>query len=557
MADIDWLTIVKAKEDEESELHVRQDGDTDLRNLKQVKIKTLDGSKDMPDVANVWLPEPALFMSKTIAKLVGVQRQPEIKANKKTMSDQATTRIEEWIEDEEYEVDALLRKTGRPPAFNYNADIACSRGRVGERILTWMKDGKYIPGVRPMDMRYFSSEMDEDGMAWGSYMTTRSKVDIEKQYGISISGKKALVRDIWSKEDDAIWNTVYVDKHLIRRQTSKEVLGYALENVPFTFEIVATGSVLEDENSLKYKGESVFETLRKVFPELNFLATTLKTLNYQLFEPPLQMPTERGLSQTPPKKSPAKSGRVTMTEKGAPITTVFTPDIRRYTTLFNEIMTAIKESAGYSSIDFGSVSWPMSDVALARLAQGKLELLLPRLQALAHLYQARYVMMAEQFIAIGEKIELGESWRKRTYEPSMLEGAYTIEFRYFHTSITEMASSASIANSMGDLVSEDYKRREILKLPDPDGEKMKIRAEQAEAEDEAVRLNTQGLSLIEVGREVEAEFILLKLEGIIRQRRMPALAVDDTAPELQKGKSPASLFAARGSGGRPPKAEAG
>ena len=131
------LDIVKDKQSEFSNLYKRMDADRDLRNLSSYKMKTLDGNLDMPGVSNVTLPEPALFLAKTIAKITGVMRQPVVEADEKTMSDSGTSLIENFIEDMEFEIDSYLNQKGETPSFNFHADIACSRGRIAEQILPY------------------------------------------------------------------------------------------------------------------------------------------------------------------------------------------------------------------------------------------------------------------------------------------------------------------------------------------------------------------------------------------------------------------------------------
>ncbi len=531
MADKTELQMVKDKESEEHELIKRMKADEDLRNLKKYKMRNLDNTGAMDKVANVTLPLPALVIAKTIAKLIQVQRQPQVIADE--LSDKATTQIEEFIEDEEYEIDTLLNLRGEVPAFNFNSDISCSRGRIAEQIVTRMKDGEYIPDVRQLDTLFFRYQMGPNGMLWGAPTTWRPREWLEDEYpeelfkigftGLTRTGSEGgtklyKVTDIWTKKtkNKPAQNIVYLEDKEIKRSLSKDVLGYDIDYPPFNVQIVPTGSVLKGTGSLKHSGESVYETLRHIFPERNFVATTLKTLNYNLFRPPTQFPTEEGLTATPPEKNPSTPGEVTMTERGAPITPVFTPDIRAYTTLYDDTTKEIMEMAGYSSMDFGQLAWPLSDRALGRLAQGKLELLAPRLQALALLYQARYKMIIKQFLAIGESIKLGELGHRREYSPETLKGEYTIKFRYFSISKTEMGLDANIANSMGDDVSEDYKRREIYKLPDPDGEKTKLYEEQAENMHPTILLYNQGHSMIDAKRDIEARLILKRLIGLLK-----------------------------------------
>ncbi|KKM93663.1 hypothetical protein LCGC14_1206060 [marine sediment metagenome] len=539
MADRTELQMVLDKESEENDLIRRMIEDEDLRNLKKYKMRTLDDTGDMGGVANVTLPLPALVISKTIAKLVGVQRQPQVLSEE--MEDKETTFIEEFMEDAEYEVDAYLNLRGEVPAFNFNSDIACSRGRIAEQVVTRIVDGVYVSDVRPLDTLYFRYQMDSMGMLWGAPTTWRSREWVESEYPeesakIGFTGLTQMapqggnelykVTDIWTRKtkDKAALNIVYLEDKQLKRSLSKDVLGYDIDYPPFNVQIIPAGSVLKGTNSLRHSGESIYETLRHIFPERNFVATTLKTLNYNLFKPGLAQENEAGATGAPPEKYPGTPGEYTMIGKGESIKPVFTPDIRAYTTLYDDTNKEIMEMAGYSSLDFGVLSWPLSGTAMAIRQQGKIELLTPRLQALALLYQARYRMMIRQIIAIGQTIKMGEEGHRRSYEPSKLKGEYLIKFRYHTTSKAEMASDATIANAMGDTVPEDYKRREIHKLADPDGAKMQVDIERLEATNPIVRLYTDCKNLIMAERDIEAKAVRIELLALIRQRKIASLA---------------------------------
>ncbi|GAH13216.1 unnamed protein product, partial [marine sediment metagenome] len=71
-------------------------------------------------------------------------------------------------------------------------------------------------------------------------------------------------------------------------------------------------------------------------------------------------------------------------------------------------------------------------------------------------------------------IELGTQKHKRSFETNQLKGEYDIKYRYFTKSPKTDIARYSIAAAAGDLLSNDTKRRDILQLQDPDGEKQKI-----------------------------------------------------------------------------------
>ncbi len=518
-----WLNIVEAKEKELKELYDRQDADEEIREGKKYTMRNLLDTADMAGVANVTSPEPSLFMNKTIARVAAVEWQTVILADKKNMSDTETTFIENFVEDSKYEINSHQNRRGEVSPEDFHSDMVCSRGMVGEQILTREEGGIYIPDVRSLDTRYIAYEIGGDSFLWCSVRTWGTKEKLEDEFELSnLPLGRSPVVDIYyrknvfsdkKKKSKEIWNIVYIGTREVRHQKTP------YKRVPFTLQIVPAGSVTKGEKTLKHKGEGIFENLRDVFPEDNFILSTLKTLNYSLFKPPVQMPTKGGIGAEPPDKHPADTGQVTMTEIGAPIAPVFTPDIRQYTVLFNDRIRSAMDRAGYSSIDFGQTDDPLSFLAMQKLAQGKWELLTPRLKALRLLYQDRYKMVIEQYIDIGETLELGEEGHRREYNPKKLEGKYTIKFDFSLNDPTELASLTEIAlklKSLG-LGSEDYIRREVLKFPNPDGEKVKESIERVEATNPFVRTLLDCENMIAEGRDEEAKALRLTLLTLIGQ----------------------------------------
>ena len=455
----------------------------------------------------------------------------------------------------EFEIDNLLNEKGEFPSQSFHADTACSRGRVAEQILTRVVDGVYLPDVRPLDTLYFKYELGARGMLWGSVESVRSKANINDSYPeAKFVGKEGTVQDFWNKKE----NIIYIDDKEVRRLPIKGVLGYDLGKPPFILQVVPAGSVLKDKDNLKHTGESIYEMLRGVFPEKNFLASTFKTHTYGLFEPAVQIyDKEHGAGATPPDEYVGSPGSQTMVDAPGAIQPVSTPDIKRSTMQYLQMVNDEIVKAGYSAMDFGQPEWPLSFIAMAKLAKNKGELLLPRLQALTLLAQARYRMIIEQFLLINETLELGELGHRRKYSPEQLRGAYTIKFHFFITSKEEMAVNSTIAEAIRKDVSSDYIRREIYKLSNPDGERTKQRAEQAEQLDPAILLFNQGHSLIDARRDIEAELVLQRLESMLRQRRIPVfqgqVEGEPKAPERTVGKQLMPLFSGGGGGrGTPP-----
>lgn len=529
----DWLKRVEEKEKVFKPLFDRMDKDRDILYSSPFVMKTLDGHREQKDVSNVTLPDGALFAAKAIAKLAGVKRQTLVEAGRKEMSDEETTAIEDFLDDTEYEVDAKLNAEGEWPEFSTHSEGVCINGPIASQILLKEKNGILIPDVRPLDTRYLvynKSAKDK----WVAYKTFRDKELITEQYG-NISGLKDednIVTDIWTTKEEII----YINQEQVRQDPITEVLGYDFGEPPFVIQMPPSGSALKTKKTMERQGESIFALLRDLYPETNWLATLLKTLNYDLLKPPTQEATEEGRTATPPKKNPSKAGRHTMVDQQNAITLIPKPDLKNFTRVYKSMIDQRVQMASFSIQDFGSITFPLPAVSLALLAGSKGELLLSRLWALALLYQQRSRMIIKQYIAIGKTLELGAEGHRRKHDPAKLKGEYVIRYRYTSVSKEEQATASAIANAMRKDVSGDYLRREIYMLPDPDGEAIKMRAEQAERMDPIIALYEQGSSLIARSvkggdkADMKAKLILRKIESLLRPQPIVQPKVEE--PEL-------------------------
>jgi hypothetical protein len=135
----------------------------------------------------------------------------------------------------------------------------------------------------------------------------------------------------------------------------------------------------------------------------------------------------------------------------------------------------------------------------------------------------RQIVRLYELGQIGSSFTLGEPGNQRTYNVADLKGEYTINFSFYSQTSEDLAADTAVANAMGDLVSDDYKRRNILHLENPDGEKMKQRAELAERIDPVASLIEQLFALIDEGTDesdLKARRLLGKIESIMKQEKL-------------------------------------
>lgn len=550
--------LVTEKKEEMKPVFDRNDEDEKLYLLNPYEMYQLspNQTKKMLNVANITLPDPLLFITKAIAIIGGATRQAMIEGRK--LNDKQTTIKEKFLEDIYYMVDERLPKRQYPNMDAFINEQICIRGRIVGRSCIAIDQGKgFIPDILPLDARHYVDETDGNDMIWAAPTFRRSKAQVEQQYQKEGDRKVNMdkypeVIDFWDNKQ----NIVFVDKQIIREQPNP--YGY----VPFVSIICPIGSFLNTKDAEKHEGESILWANRELWPEMNRCATILQTLNVNSLFAALQYASKKGEGADKPKKSPYQQRVVHDVEIGGGYLPMPMSDIKRATNLVYALLEGRLQRGSLSAIDYGTLTFPLSAIAITRLTSSRDDIFLPRIQAIALFYQALSRMIIKQCINLGEKLELGEEGNRNEYTKADLEGDYTIKYRFFTDTAEQRVANLTIANASRGVLSDDTIRSDVLKLQDPDGERVKCEAEQAERVDEVLFLYRRARSLLEEkdGKkptpqaQIEARILKDRIVTILEQRRK----LGELSPiekkegdEVQPGRGVIPLLGeARGGGGQ-------
>ena len=550
--------LVEAKREEMGSIFDRMDEDEKLYFLDPYKMKKLppQQTKDMEGVANITLPDPQLYINKAIALLGGLDMQRTVEG--RDMTDKQTTKVEEFLDDIYYMVDERRTKRGQLGVDDFTNEQDCVRGRIPARSCMRIdKEGNLIPDVVPLDARFFVSDNDGEDMIWGAPWFMRSRAQIEREYNkkgdrpVKI-GEYAEVVDFWNSEK----NIVFVDKQIIREQPN--TYGYP----PFVVSIVPFGSMFSTEGAVKHQGESLLWPSRELWKEKNAIATILKTLTIEALRGGLQLESEEGMKRAKPKESPYGAEKVNPVEKGGGYKPMPINDIKNATRLLYSIIETGLQRAGFTALDYGSLTFPLSAIAVTKLTIARNDIMLPRIQAKAVFRQSLSRMIINQCVQLNKTFKLGQPGNQNSYSKSDLKGDYQINYHFFAESKEQTAADLAIANAAQDILSPDTIRRDVLKLKDPDGEEAKWKSAQAMRIDEVLFLFDSAYSLVDKDKptekeQMEATILMERAELIMNQRRkmgeLSELEGQRTPqPETeQKGKELLPLFAGGGGQGRP------
>jgi len=485
----------------------RQDVDEALYFLKPYKMMRLDKP-------GVTLNDCLLYAVKAISILGGATMQAVVKGHK--LTDNQTSLIEQFLSDVYYMVDEMLEKKGIWGLGAFIDEQIMIRGHVGARsCLRISKDGVLIPDVTPLDTRFFVPQLGNNGIVWGAPWFIQTKEELKQEYNEpgdtlpNVEGSENEVVDLWNSEE----NLVFVQKEIARKQPN--TYGYP----PFIYSVVHAGSMFYSKDAVEHKGESILWANRELWTEKNSIATILKTISVNTLFAALQRASSEPKKAKRPKESPYKPKTVHDVEIGGGFKAMPFNDIKRATTLYYSIVEADSQRGSLAAIDYGTLGFPLSSLAMAKLLGSRNDIFLPRVNTKAAFYQALSRMIINQCIQLDQPLIIGPVGSENEYKPEDLQGDYTIEYRFFTELAEDRIANLTMARDASLFYSRDTIRRDYLHDKDPDGEEIKFQSQQAEMLDEVVFLYRRARALVNPIRKGEELTIQKKIESYLLSQR--------------------------------------
>ncbi len=539
------LTDVMAEDSRRTDLYQRMDADKSLLILDEYEMKDSDDNT-VDDVINVTMNTPATFLAHVQSALVSASAQVSVTGN--GMDDDKTHPIELFLDAFYLVADARLRLAKRPQLKPYSIQQLLGRGRAGTRITCRMKDGVFIPDVLPCDTRYLLYDTDEDGLVWTAYKTTRSITEIKARYPNLLESIPKPASNVTSLQVVDLWdrttNKVFVGGLKPGLKSSAQQVfeepntwGY----VPFVIEMVELGLMFNDDDSIKHIGESLLFLSRMLYEEDNRLASIMQTLNMLSVNPAKTYNTGDGKMAKLPEHDVSAPGVTTPLGTDESVNLVPSGDVKQAGIMMtNKISTGIQIGT-QSKADYGTTDFPMPAVAIIELAEASGEVFLPRLAALARLYEGQSAMIIDQVqkLRVGTRevteISMGTKGHKQSWSVAALKGDYDILYEYTVKSPQTDLARRSVADIAKGFLDEDTIDRDILKLANPTEVKRKRSMERA-------RLQSPELDLYMIGEDILAQAELEKDEkkkkALERRATIIAHALNMTIEGLQRGDVP-------------------
>ena len=508
-------------------LHKRMDQDRDLYRLKPYLFRNIDGQV-VKEADNVTLNAPALYADKVQSSLLGAYRTVKVEGK---IEEKQKDLIEDFCDAVELDIDSSLEKMGEASLYPFLIEQSCLRGREAVRVAIIEKDGKLVLDVMPYDTRYFVHKFSRDGLLYAASFSNRSKEDIKDEYNFDAKSATMEVTDYW----DMMVNKIWV------RDNEFHSFDHNLEFTPIAFNVVPAGSMLKDDDNLKYRGESLYRNSRALFPELNKTATILQSLNVMQFRPALQRASLAGEQAAPVNEYPHGSGKVTNVEITGGIRAMPIADIHSATRLFYSSLESYLQRATLPAIDYGNLSFPLSAVALTKLTENKDQIFIPRLHSIAKMYKQIMMMAIKLLIFYEGEIELGAEGHKKKFDYKDLEGEYLISYTFESKSPEQDIANYAIAEHAMNFLDIKTVLTDILKVKHPTQIMDNRRVNMAEKLDPAIGL-FRGIHAaveaagLEPGKYIEARMMMDRLATVIAQRHAPQAPAGTEENQMENSK---------------------
>ncbi len=492
----DILQKINNKEKEFSDLYGRYDEDKKLAILDDYIMCDKD-EREEPDVDNITMNDPSVFGTRVHNTLIKADIIPEVGGNH--INDEEAEKFENFIRDIGLEADGIIHKQDFPSFKEWEIMQACDRGRVCRRITLNEENGRLSPtSFKNIDTRYLIYDVGVSKLRWAALKMPRSKDDIEQEYGYQASRVNAIVTDHW---DDQV-ETVFVGKEKVDEKPN--IWG----EVPFVIQTMPTGVWTMDDDRITMSGESIFAHNRKLYKAKNMFATILNSGVVRSFFNGLQIEVENVATAAKPNSPPYGKKFVVPVQKGTqgyfnmPIA-----DLTNTARMFYSILDSALQDGALPKVSYGSLQFPLSAVGMAELKEAEDPIYFPVIQGLSLFWQRCYGMIIKQYTTQKMNIEIGEQGFRNRYSYRDLQKECSIKFRFFVTSPKQDMVNISTAAAVGDLVSEDTKRRDYLHIQNPTEEDNKILAEKAARMSPVVAMYDVIKALFDRGEKIKANLM--------------------------------------------------
>jgi hypothetical protein len=434
-------------------------------------------------------PKPQNFMDKIVDGLNRAQFQLQIKLAEDVDEDErrAASQAELYLFGALQDIDRNLVRRNEPPLREGLGYLMALRGWYALKALVYEKKGATLFDVAPWDMAHVCYEHSSTGLLWCSYKRWASKAAIQKEHGLEVSGKGAIVTDFWDQDRNS---------SIIENEFRKPPTAHNLEEIPVLINAVASRPSIQDKNNqptLVDRGHSVFQSAIHTFEPTNRFISQLMDIHGKSITGSIVHQSKTGQKKLA--GDPHAKYMEIQIEEGEKVEMLELPIVPAVTAA----LLGILDSDGQQSmlpypLAFGGANENFSGRALVQLNDATQSVYTPRTGALG----TAYVWLAEQLMTQFASKGKAQDFRgtapdgrffKVKIKPNDLKEGWFVSAQFTPSLPRDLEGDIQAAtmatNPTGPngerLVSLQTAREDILKLRDPDAEKDKVLEEYGES----------------------------------------------------------------------------
>jgi hypothetical protein len=503
----------------------RMDEDEKLWTLEPYKLKD-ENNNLIEAVQNVTLNTPRVFGERVMAVQNEQEELLEINGflKGKEMTGDQTAVIENFYRDIWYMANEQQIEALNPGLDYYLWEQADIRGRIGARVLLYQDNDGFHAEIMPFDMRNCIFGVGRYGLLWTAYKSILSREEVMDEYpGYALQDASTVTRwDYWNQNEEIVF------------LNGREYTGQdnPLGHPPVVIQLCQQGTFLQTSaRALRMRGDSIFSANRELYPHLNAIASIMQTQNMLTLSPPQKLKSKSGKKLT--SEPVYRMGRQVALEVGEDLEKIDAPDIQNSTRFFQALLDGAIQRGSISHIDWGNLSFQLSQVAIATLAGASRQVFSPRNLTMGRFKKLLLKELIRQFKYFDMKADIGRYGKHRTYTPKDLEGDYTVDFEYVANLPEEVAATYGLAAQATRWMDDRTIRKTILKYRNYDEIDQKFTVQTAQKVSKALSLFVMAQALDQQDKPDEARLLLIEVAQTLDAQTQAALGDITKMPNIE------------------------
>ena len=450
-------------------------------------------------VQPVTLPALTNFANRVHTVTGGVL--PQIKIRSKGMKEDEKMKALNFLYGAFEEANNALLNQNQPSFHSSLAQYGMLKKLVAMKVqvVEGQTTGSTRFDIVPIDPKNFVYKVGYNGVIWGAYSRQRSYEDILAQYPKASNLQEAAVinvYDYWDSDQNIVFaNGVEVDSQ------ANEYKYPPLIVCPLEHDI--------------------YEHNKGTYRLMNMVATILMTTSLQSCKGAMELKSERDFGKEEPKFPGLGSINVTRPSLGEEWKLIQLPDVYQATAFMWNVLSTMFQHGSYAFVEYGGLEFPLSNLALTNLAQGRDQVVFPLLMALTRGYRRACEMLMLQFREGKFKAVLGEDEQITPYLGSDVPDPRVdcnIKFIFKTTTISMEGEAYQMASVARDVIPERDILEHILKVDNPIESEHRLWAERGQREFPSIKAARVLQAFDALGMKEEAQLLMDEMDSMMEQQ---------------------------------------